>query len=369
MAQSDGSSLRVQFFTGNVQFFDTVGGLTGESFVNFEDINIVHSEAGLFQSGGDGSSGSDTHDFWGDTLDGVGSESSQRLEAQFTSGGSGHQDATSSTISNLTGVTGSGTSSLSEGGLQFSQRLHGSTSSDTFILGDSDGLGVTFLVDNGGFDGDDFIIEETGILSLGSLSVRFNGHLVLNFSGNAEFFSNILGGHTHGQQTVSGFFVFENGFAQQVRIDNRVHITSGHAFNTSTNTDLNISGFDGRSNLSNGFETTGAKPVGDLEGSSVGETSQELTHSGVDVTRSDNQSVTDANIFNIAALKSTSLQQLLEDNGEQVFISSVLETTSLSLGQGSSGIGNNDDVFVGLSSGSSASRHQMVLDQFESVHL
>ena len=67
VAESDGSTLGVHFLGVNTELLDTVGGLTRESFVQFDDIDVSQFESCLLENFRDGNSRADTHDLWGNS--------------------------------------------------------------------------------------------------------------------------------------------------------------------------------------------------------------------------------------------------------------------------------------------------------------
>lgn len=110
----------------------------------------------------------------------------------------------------LGGISCSGCSFLLEGGFEFLETFESCFLSDSVVLSDSDFLFVTFLVLNGGVDGDDFFVEETVFLSVVSLFMGFHCKSVLGLSGDFVHICDIFGGDTHRNDAVSCLFVFED---------------------------------------------------------------------------------------------------------------------------------------------------------------
>ena len=74
MADGDSTTVNVDLLEGNTNFLHAEDGLTGKGFVDLVEVNIVLSQAGLFEYSWDGVSGTDTHDSWWDTNNSCGDE-------------------------------------------------------------------------------------------------------------------------------------------------------------------------------------------------------------------------------------------------------------------------------------------------------
>ena len=69
VAEGHGAALGVKLLLGHTKLLNAVGSLRGESLVDLENVNIVHGEATVLQSSGDGVGRADTHDLGRDASD------------------------------------------------------------------------------------------------------------------------------------------------------------------------------------------------------------------------------------------------------------------------------------------------------------
>jgi hypothetical protein len=171
MAQSDGTTLGVDLLNGDVALLDSVNGLGSKSFVQLEDVNIIDLEASTLNSNGDGESRSNTHNVRGNTNHSGSDILAQDGKTKLVSGLTLHQENSGSTVRDLGSVTSSsGTVSL-ESWLELGKGLGRSSLSHTLILINNNGLFVTILVNNGGGDRNNFILEVTSLLGSDGLGV------------------------------------------------------------------------------------------------------------------------------------------------------------------------------------------------------
>ena len=130
-------------------------------------------------------------------------------------------------------------------------------------------------------------------------------------------------------------------------------VLGGHALNTSTDTNLDHAGLDSVGNIDNGLETRRALTVQGLDGSGLGEASNEGSSTELGSTTTGRQDGADSNILDILGVDAALLDDSLEDTSQEVGSSSVLETTLATLGQGSAeGTGDNNIIRVLLGEGS-----------------
>ena len=60
MSESNSSSLWVKLLGVNTELFNAVGGLTGESFIDFKNIDVLDFKAGFLEDFWDGNSRANT---------------------------------------------------------------------------------------------------------------------------------------------------------------------------------------------------------------------------------------------------------------------------------------------------------------------
>lgn len=129
-------------------------------------------------------------------------------------------------------------------------------------------------------------------------------------------------------------------------------VLGGHALNTSTDTNLDHARLDGIGNVDDGLETRRALTVQCLDGSGLGEASNEGSSTELSSTTTGRQDGADGNILNILGIDTALLDNSLEDTSQEVSGSSVFETTLATLGQGSAkGTGHDDIIGVLLGEG------------------
>ena len=182
MSDGNGSSSWVDLGVVKSQLVGGPGSLGSESFVKLIDVDIVSVESSLFQNLWNGVSWSNSHDLWWNTSDGIRNELSDDWKSVLFSDRSSSDENNSSSISGLGGVTGGGDTSLSEAWLQLSELVSGGSWSDSVVLGQGDGLGVSLLVSVLGGDWNNFLVEPSLLLGVESSSVRFSSEFIKSSS-------------------------------------------------------------------------------------------------------------------------------------------------------------------------------------------
>ena len=208
MAESNGTTLGVDFLLRNAQLVGTPHTLRGEGLVDLEDVHIILGDAGLLQGDRDGLPGTNTHQKRRDT-DNRGSDVlANDLLAQTLSGGPLHEQDGGGTVGDLRGVTGVDGAVLGEGRADLAERLSGDTLADTIVGLDGDGLLLAGLgVCPLDIKGNNLFIEETGLLSLDGLLVRMSGESVLGGTSNVALLSHLLRKDTHGDLAIGSLHV------------------------------------------------------------------------------------------------------------------------------------------------------------------
>ena len=192
VSEGDGSSSWVDLGVVEPELVAAPGGLGSEGFVELVDVDVGGRESGLLQHLWDGVGWSNSHDLWRDTGDGVGDELSNDWESVLLGDrSSGDQDDRGS-VSGLGRVTSSGDSGLGEARSELGKLSGSGSRSDSVVLGEGDGLGVSFLVSVLGGHWDDFVIEPSAFLGVESSSVRLGSEFVENFSLKAVLLGNVL---------------------------------------------------------------------------------------------------------------------------------------------------------------------------------
>jgi hypothetical protein len=129
-------------------------------------------------------------------------------------------------------------------------------------------------------------------------------------------------------------------------------VLGAHALNTSADTNLDHARLDGVGNINNGLETRRALTVQGLDSSGLGEASNEGSSTELGSTATGRQDGADSDILDILRINTALLDDSLEDTGQEVGGSSVLESTLATLGEGSAqGTGHDDIIGVLLGEG------------------
>ena len=192
MSKSNGSAPWVHLSVVKTKLVSAPGGLGGEGLVELVDVDVVLVESSLVEDLWDGVGRSDAHDSWWDTSHGVGDESADNWPSVLLGDGSSGQEDSGGSVGDLGGVSGGGDTSLLEGWFQLAKLLGGGAWSDSAVLGDGDLLLVALLVDDGGLDWDDLLIEPAVLLGVESSSVGLSGELVQDLSLEVVVLSDVL---------------------------------------------------------------------------------------------------------------------------------------------------------------------------------
>jgi hypothetical protein len=110
----------------------------------------------------------------------------------------------------------------------------------------------------------------------------------------------------------------------------------GHALNTSPDTNIDHAGLDAVGNIGDGLETTGALTVQTLDRSALGEASHESSGTELSSATAGGQDGANSDILDGLGVETTLVQDSLEDTGQQISGSGILETTLTTLGEGRS---------------------------------
>lgn len=157
--------------------------LSGESFVDFEVIDVFPLQASGLQSLGHSHCGAEAHDFGSNAFSDTGDQLSHGLLAQFLALFPAHQDDCCSSVVDAGSVSSGDDAVLLEGGLQLSQGFHGAAADGMFVIGDD--LFALLGLDH---DGNDFILEDAFVDGLASQVVGTDSDLVAFFTGDAILF-------------------------------------------------------------------------------------------------------------------------------------------------------------------------------------
>ena len=348
MAKGDGTTLRVQLSLGDSELVDGVSSLGGEGLVDLENVDVVDGKTAVFEGGRDGESGANSHDLRWDTSDGEGVNAADNLAA-VTHGNvsSGEEDA-GGTIGNLGGVSGSSSAILLESGLELAETSDSGLRSDSIVLIDCHSGLIAILVLNSSLVGSDLSLEKTRLLGGIGLHVALKGELILLFTGDTEFSSDILGSDSHRHEAVVGGLAFEDCIAQKIGVDLVRHGRVGHRLEATTDSDVDLTGADSVCNRANSLETGRAKTVDSGNTGGVRVASHEHGHASVGASGARVEHVADNNILNEGLVDSGLLGHGLEAGLKHGFKTSVLLGTLLCAGHGSTGHTDDDDVVVTL---------------------
>lgn len=214
---------------------------------------MVLGDSCFFKGFGDSVGGTDSHDFGGDSGKSERAVLGKDGQSILFSCRSSCKKHHSSSISDLTRVSGSSSSSFLEGGLQFGQRFQGGAGSDSFVFVNEDGFNISVFVFDFGVHGDDFSIKKPIFLSGSGPRMRLNRQSILLQSSNSEFFRDIFRSGPHSQQTISRRFMFKHGLTDQAGVQHILHIKQSHIFDSSSDSNINHISLDFIGNLGHRF--------------------------------------------------------------------------------------------------------------------
>src|SRR5581483_9241815 len=124
MAERDGSAVHVYLLAVETQFFFDSKVLGGESFVDFNQIDVIEREAGLLERELGGGYRATAHQLWFDAGNSPTDDAAERFQSTLESVLDRHQHDGGPAIHNATGVTGRYSSILAECRLELSQTFH-----------------------------------------------------------------------------------------------------------------------------------------------------------------------------------------------------------------------------------------------------
>ena len=240
MAKSNGTASSVQFLARDLQSVDTHRGLGSECLIDFEHIDVVHSQTGFLQSNWNGVSWTNSHDFRRDSSTSETQESALDWKTILDGVRSLGQNDDGSAISDLTRVSSSGGASLLESWLQFGETFNSGVGSDTVVSVDHDfSLISLFILDNG-LVWSDLLLRPAEFLGVGSLHVGLVSHLVLLLPGDTVFLRHVLTGDSHGHEALLSLIVLKDLFGECIGIDHIGHCEHGHALDATADSNLNL---------------------------------------------------------------------------------------------------------------------------------
>ena len=332
VTNGDGTSVDVDLVPAETKLLDTVSGLRGEGFVDLKEINVLKLETGLLDGGGDGNSGSDSHDSGVDTNNGGGAEDSHHLESKLLGDRTAHSEDNSSTITDLTGVSSSGASILLEDSTELSETLDGGSGTASLIVGNNVLVFLTLLVLEGDLNGDNLILEAAGLDGLGSTSVRHGSKLILFRTGDVVLGGNILRGDTHGDKTSLGLLVLHD-----LGVDGTLplELGSGHVLDTTSETDVVETSLDVGSDVGEGLKSRRALAVHNMHRDSLGNTGHERGNTAlVGALGTSSKDVSDDDIINDGSVNASLLNGGLENRGKHILDVGLSERTLASTANG-----------------------------------
>ena len=134
------------------------------------------------------------------------------LESKFLGNISSGKKYSSSTISNLAGVSSGDATTLLESALELGETFNGGVLTDTIVLINNNLGYISILVLNDSFIGSDLLGEPAILLSGSSLLVALSSQLILllaTIPWDTPLLSNILSGHAHVHQAVACALILE----------------------------------------------------------------------------------------------------------------------------------------------------------------
>lgn len=186
------ASAPVQFGIWNLQFFHAVGRLAGECFVDLPAVDVGNLEAASFQGFWNSDCWTNAHDLRWYTSNGKAQDSAfNRKSESFRGRSLGHED-NRSTIRSLTGVTSGTGATFLKRWFQLSKRLQSGLRPKTIVPIDEHFLGVPIFILYGRCVRSYLLLGPPHFVRMCSLLMRFERHLVLLSSCDAELFNDIF---------------------------------------------------------------------------------------------------------------------------------------------------------------------------------
>lgn len=297
MAEGDGAALGVKLFLGHAQLLHAVGSLAGEGLVDLENVDIVNRQAAVLQGGGDGVSGSDAHDLWGDTSDRKADDTAVDAATQSIGHISARQKDARGAVGDLARVSGSGSAVLLEGGLELAEASCGSVGANTVVLVHGHfGLIAIFVLYNC-LVWSDLSLEQTSGLGSSCLLVALDGHGVLGGTVDTELSGDVLRRDTHGHEAVVGRLALEDFLTKEVWIDLVGHLRISHRLEATANTDIDLSRANRICNRGDSLQPGRAETVDGSDAGRLWVASHEHGHARISGGRAWVEHVADANVF------------------------------------------------------------------------
>jgi len=334
VAEGDSTTLGVDLLLGQAKLVDTPHALGGKGLVDLVDVDIILGDAGLLKGNGNGLPRANAHEQGLDADNAGGNVLANDLLAQALGSGALHEQDGSGTVGDLGGVTGVDGAVLGEGRADLAQGLGGDALTDTVISLDGDGLLLARLgVGPLDLERSNLLVEEAGLLGLEGFLVGGSGESILRGTGDAAVLGHVLGQNTHGDLAVGGLGVV----LKEVRElgDGTRAVLRRHALDTGTNPNVDHAALESTGNVDDSLQATRALTVQGLDSGSLGETSHEGSGTELSSTTAGRQNGADSDIIDDLGVDATLVDHGLEDTGEQIGSSGVLETTLATLGKGS----------------------------------
>lgn len=132
-------------------------------------------------------------------------------------------------------------------------------------------------------------------------------------------------------------------------------VLRGHALHTCANANFNHAGLDRVGDVHNGLKTTGALSVQASDSGRLGEAGNKGSSTELGSTATRGKNGTNSNIFHHLGVDATAVDEALENTGQKISGSGILETSLSTLGQGSTqGTCDNDIIGMLLGDGGDA---------------
>ena len=265
MPKGDRAALGIDLVERDAQLVDAPQTLTGEGFVDLEDVDVVLADAGLLERDRDGFPGPDAHKEWRDANDRGRDEFAEDGLAELLGCGALHEQDGGGAIGDLRRVARVDGAVLCKGGADLAEGLGGDARARAVIFGHGDGIfflglgvGVFYCY------GSDLGVEEAGFLSLDCFLVGACSKGVLVVARDVAVLGHLFGEDAHGDFAVGGLHVVFEDFGELGH--GGWTILSRHAFDACTDADVNHARLDSIRDIDAGLEAARALSVESLDG-------------------------------------------------------------------------------------------------------
>ena len=366
MAQSDGAAVDVDLAHVEVQLAGHSDGLSSESLVSLDQIDVLDGHASLSHSSAGSHNGADTHDLGINTALAPADQLDHGLQAVLLNSLAGGQHDSGSTVIDTGGVGGGHAGSalvlgvLNAGGLKGVHNLrigglgaHGESAAELCdaVSGDTL-LGILIalelhdlLLDLHG-DGNDLVIETAGVAGSAGLLLRSCGELILLAASDAPDIIDVLSGGAHVivvesvpqavlDHLVDNLLVAHTGAPAFVGQGVR---SSTHVLGAAADHDVGVTGQDGTGTLDDRLHAGAADHAHGVSGNGIGDASLHRDLTGGVLALTGSEDAAEHQLVHVLGSDVSALQGFLDNDSAHVHGGGVLQRATKGADSGTAAI-------------------------------